>query len=188
MKKIIFAKIGSSEYEVNTINQFDDVKVEVKEPVYEVKEVFIEVEKEIDGEVVIVQEKQTEQIQIDEKVYYTLPDGTIPENPDVWQSRPDPEIPDGYVLMSVERPDVNYIANEKGKWVIDERYESVQSEILRNNLLDEANSRIEILQDVIDLEMQQSNEDEQLKAWRKYRILLLRVDTSVEKIEWPVKP
>lgn len=62
------------------------------------------------------------------------------------------------------------------------------NELIKSRLLDEANNKLEILQDIIDLDMQENNEDEQLKAWKKYRILLTRIDTNNIEITWPIKP
>ncbi|MDF7671172.1 tail fiber assembly protein [Orbaceae bacterium ESL0721] len=59
---------------------------------------------------------------------------------------------------------------------------------LKNDLLLEANSIIKILQDIVDLGMQEADEEEQLKAWKKYRILLTRIDTDQLGISWPEKP
>lgn len=63
------------------------------------------------------------------------------------------------------------------------------NESKRQQLLNETNEKITILQDIIDLDMQESSEEEQLKKWKKYRILLTRVDvTQSDKIQWPEKP
>lgn len=59
---------------------------------------------------------------------------------------------------------------------------------IRSCLLNEANDRIAILQDIVDLDMREINEDEQLKAWKKYRILLTRIDVNNLEIVWPTKP
>jgi Caudovirales tail fibre assembly protein. len=63
-----------------------------------------------------------------------------------------------------------------------------QSQTMKNSLINEANEKIAILQDIIDLDMQESNEDEQLKQWKKYRILVTRVDTSDVNVVFPEKP
>lgn len=63
-----------------------------------------------------------------------------------------------------------------------------QNKAIKISLINKANEKIAILQDVIDLDMQESNEDEQLKNWKKYRILLTRVDTSDIKAVFPDKP
>ena len=62
------------------------------------------------------------------------------------------------------------------------------NKINKDNLLSEANEKIKILEDIIELEMQEANEEEQLKAWKRYRILLTRIDVNQSDIEWPVKP
>jgi hypothetical protein len=52
-----------------------------------------------------------------------------------------------------------------------------------------ATSEINPLQDAIDLEMATEDEATSLTAWRKYRVLLSRVDTSTAPdIDWPVAP
>ncbi|OCG24715.1 hypothetical protein A9G11_03415 [Gilliamella sp. wkB108] len=58
----------------------------------------------------------------------------------------------------------------------------------QQQLINAANKKISILQDVIDLGMIESNEAEQLKQWKTYRILLTRVDTSVINVTFPEKP
>lgn len=64
-----------------------------------------------------------------------------------------------------------------------------QNESIRNSLITEANEKITILQDIIELDMQESNEEEQLKQWKKYRVQLNRIDIKqAEKIQWPEKP
>lgn len=55
-------------------------------------------------------------------------------------------------------------------------------------LIKECNEKIAILQDIIDLDMQESNEEEQLKQLKKYRILLTRVDTSDINAVFPEQP
>lgn len=63
-----------------------------------------------------------------------------------------------------------------------------QNKTIKNALISEANEKIAILQDIIDLDMQESNEEEQLKQWKKYRILLTRVDASDVNAAFPEKP
>ncbi|MCX8583463.1 MULTISPECIES: tail fiber assembly protein [unclassified Gilliamella] len=63
-----------------------------------------------------------------------------------------------------------------------------QNKTIKNALISEANKKIAILQDIIDLDMQESNEEEQLKQWKKYRILLTRVDASDVNAAFPEKP
>lgn len=56
-------------------------------------------------------------------------------------------------------------------------------------LANEANNTIELLQDAVDLDMATDDEKSQLTAWKKYRVLLSRVNPEdAPDIEWPVKP
>ncbi|OCG10903.1 hypothetical protein A9G09_11730 [Gilliamella sp. wkB292] len=63
-----------------------------------------------------------------------------------------------------------------------------QNQVIKTALINEANEKIAVLQDIIDLDMQESNEEEQLKQWKKYRILLTRVDASDVNAVFPEKP
>ena len=78
------------------------------------------------------------------------------------------------------------------KWVLNEHEKNCHlienNQSVKNLLLNEANEKIAILQDIIDLDMQESNEEEQLKQWKKYRILLTRVDASDINAVFPEKP
>lgn len=52
-----------------------------------------------------------------------------------------------------------------------------------------ASEHIAPLQDAADLKIATEEETLLLEAWKKYRVLLNRVDTSVvPDIEWPVAP
>ena len=62
------------------------------------------------------------------------------------------------------------------------------NKINKDSLIFEANEKIKILEDIIELDMQEANEKEQLKAWKKYRILLTRLDTNKIDIKFPSKP
>lgn len=55
-------------------------------------------------------------------------------------------------------------------------------------LINEASEKIAVLQDIIDLDMQETDEEQQLKQWKKYRILLTRVDASDINVIFPEKP
>lgn len=160
MKTFIVGTIGTHFLSKIFINQFDDVKVE-----------HIEIDE--NG---------------DETITYTLPDGTRPDDIENWQSRDDPILSDGQVFMSEERPDGNYIANEDGQWVIDINAYVERNTETQTALIKEANTVISILQDSIDLDMQEDGDEEKLKAWKKYRILLSRMDLTADKMDIPVKP
>ena len=83
-----------------------------------------------------------------------------------------------------------------GDWIEDVAQKTAYQQRIINmnkltlsNLLNEANNNISILQDAIDLDMRAGNEEERIKEWKKYRILLMRTDINqASDIEWPVKP
>lgn len=59
----------------------------------------------------------------------------------------------------------------------------------KNDLMSEATSQILPLQDAVDVDMATEEEREKLVEWKKYRVLLNRVDVALAPdIEWPVKP
>ncbi|OCG02903.1 tail fiber assembly protein [Gilliamella sp. wkB112] len=78
------------------------------------------------------------------------------------------------------------------KWVKDKDAENeatiAQAQAIKNSLISEANNKIAVLQDTIDLGIQKDDEETQLKQWKKYRILLTRIDTSNINVIFPEKP
>lgn len=63
------------------------------------------------------------------------------------------------------------------------------AESLKAQLLSVAAQAIAPLQDAVDLSMATEEEIASLSAWKKYRVLLNRVDTSEpDEIEWPESP
>ncbi|EDV7219571.1 tail fiber assembly protein [Salmonella enterica subsp. enterica serovar Saintpaul] len=56
----------------------------------------------------------------------------------------------------------------------------------KQSLMQEANTMISTLQDSVDMEMATAEETAALTEWKKYRVLLMRVDT--EKPVWPTPP
>lgn len=64
-----------------------------------------------------------------------------------------------------------------------------EAEETKNNLMQVASEHIAPLQDAADLEIATEEEISLLEAWKKYRVLLNRVDTSTSQdIEWPALP
>lgn len=63
-----------------------------------------------------------------------------------------------------------------------------QNQTMKISLNNEVNEKIAILQDVIDLDMLEADEEAQLKQWKKYRILLTRIDASDVNAVFPEKP
>lgn len=60
---------------------------------------------------------------------------------------------------------------------------------MKNQLMAEVNSIILPLQDAMDLDIATDGEREQLLTWKKYRVLLNRVNISTTpNINWPTKP
>lgn len=76
------------------------------------------------------------------------------------------------------------------KWVTDAKAQHAAdvaaAEQKKAFLLAEANIAIAPLQDAFDLDMATDAEKALLLAWKKYRVLLMRVDTA--KPEWPTPP
>ncbi|HAE5982637.1 TPA_asm: tail fiber assembly protein [Salmonella enterica subsp. enterica serovar Madelia] len=78
-------------------------------------------------------------------------------------------------------------------WVKDEVAEKAaqlrQAEETKNRLLQIASEKIAPLQDAVDLDIATDDEKAQLDEWKKYRVLVNRVDISTApKIDWPKKP
>ena len=64
-----------------------------------------------------------------------------------------------------------------------------QAEMQKRILMAEAGDKISVLQDAVDLDMATPEEESTLKAWKVYRVLLSRVDTSTAPdIDWPLTP
>lgn len=78
------------------------------------------------------------------------------------------------------------------KWILDEEQKKAfiiklnQSKLA--NLLSNANSEIEILNDKIEFEIATDDDKKQLKKWKLYRIQLKSIDTNKLDIEFPAKP
>ncbi|EOZ7468805.1 tail fiber assembly protein [Enterobacter hormaechei] len=78
---------------------------------------------------------------------------------------------------------------EDGRFTDIRLSEEQLSERERNKFIAEASLKIAPLQDAVDLGIATTEEKETLLAWKKYRVLLMRVDTShAPNIEWPVLP
>ncbi|EIN2424803.1 tail fiber assembly protein, partial [Escherichia coli] len=78
-------------------------------------------------------------------------------------------------------------------WVKDAEAEklfrSQEAEETKNSLMQVASEHIAPLQDAVDLDIATEEEASLLAAWKTYRVLLNRVDTTVAAdIEWPVAP
>ncbi|EAS0521720.1 tail fiber assembly protein [Salmonella enterica] len=90
-------------------------------------------------------------------------------------------------------PDGEYQKWDGKAWVKDEAAEKAaqlrQAEETKSRLLQMASEKIAPLQDAVDLGLATDEEKSQLDEWKKYRVLVNRVDTSTApKIDWPKKP
>lgn len=57
------------------------------------------------------------------------------------------------------------------------------------NLMAEASQQVSVLQDAVDLDMATDEEKAMLLVWKKYRVLLNRVDPNLAPdIDWPAHP
>ncbi|MCH4655008.1 tail fiber assembly protein [Escherichia coli] len=97
------------------------------------------------------------------------------------------KLPDDVVSVS---PEGHFVKWDGAKWVHDTDAENehllMLAEQEKINLLAVATSAIAPLQDAVDLDMATEVETALLLEWKKYRVLLNRVDTS--KPEWPTPP
>ncbi len=78
-------------------------------------------------------------------------------------------------------------------WVKDTEAEKLfrirEAEETKNSLMQVASEHIAPLQDAVDLEIATEEETSLLEAWKKYRVLLNRVNTTTAPdIEWPTVP
>lgn len=97
------------------------------------------------------------------------------------------KLPDDVVSVA---PEGDFVKWDGAKWVHDTDAENehllMLAEQEKINLLAVATSAIAPLQDAVDLDMATEIETALLLEWKKYRVLLNRVDTS--KPEWPTPP
>ncbi|EEJ6528599.1 tail fiber assembly protein, partial [Salmonella enterica] len=104
----------------------------------------------------------------------------------VYISAPGP-LPENVTSVS---PDGEYQKWDGKAWVKDEAAEKAaqlrQAEETKSRLLQMASEKIAPLQDAVDLNEATDKEKVSLLAWRKYRVLVNRVDIS--KPDWPEQP
>lgn len=79
------------------------------------------------------------------------------------------------------------------RWVTDEAAqktaEVAEANVTKAALINSASEQIAPLQDAVDLDIATEDEKARFDAWRKYRVLLTRVDTSTApSIVWPDMP
>ena len=98
---------------------------------------------------------------------------------------------DDYVKFSAPPPrghQVGIDENGKLKWI------EIEGQIASNNadiistLIANISIKIDPLQDAVDLGIATEDEKKELKKWKKYRVQLNRVDTTVVDMELPAFP
>lgn len=109
--------------------------------------------------------------------------------------------PENLSVTEIDKKNVpkNFPEQADGNWVFDgkkiapriipESELIAQAEETRTILMGEASQKITPLQDASDLDIATDEEAAKLKAWKKYRVLLSRVDVSkAPDVDWPPKP
>lgn len=92
-------------------------------------------------------------------------------------------IPDGCDISGA------WLYLETGEIIRNHAFDIQQAEEYRTQLMAEASQKIMLLQDAFDLGIATEDELAQLKAWKTYRVLLGRVDTSKAlDVEFPMIP
>lgn len=100
------------------------------------------------------------------------------------------DIPNDYTLL---KPSSEFDSWDGEKWMLDENkqhqhYVAVAT-AQKRQLLNEASSQIDYLQDAIDTDIATDEEKSAYSAWKKYRALLNRIDVdAAPDIKWPAKP
>ena len=100
------------------------------------------------------------------------------------------EIPDGFTEL---KPTSEFDSWDGKKWQFDKnkqhQYEVNQASIKKNQLLSEAASQLSYLQDAVDSQIASEQETQLLVEWKKYRVLVNRIDIELApNIEWPNQP
>ncbi|ETS32112.1 Caudovirales tail fiber assembly protein [Photorhabdus khanii NC19] len=100
------------------------------------------------------------------------------------------ELPD---TLTFKKPDTDYDKWNGKEWVVDKdllkSHQINDAKQKQAALLQQANETLSLLQDSVDLEVATDSEKAALLEWKKYRVLLSRVDTSqAPNVEWPEVP
>ena len=100
------------------------------------------------------------------------------------------EIPDGYTAL---KPTSEFDSWNGEKWVLDtEKQHQHDVDIAtsqKKQLLSEANEQISYLQDAVESEIASEQETQLLAEWKKYRVLVNRIDIEqAPNIDWPNHP
>ena len=92
------------------------------------------------------------------------------------------DIPDGFTEL---KPTSEFDSWDGEKWQFDKnkqhQYEVNQASIKKNQLLSEAASQLSYLQDAVDSQIASEQEAQLLAEWKKYRVLVNRIDIEDRK-------
>ncbi|MCT8344340.1 tail fiber assembly protein [Photorhabdus kleinii] len=100
------------------------------------------------------------------------------------------ELPD---TLTFKKPDTDYDKWDGKEWVVDKdllkSHQINDAKQKQAALLQQANETLSLLQDSVDLEVATDSEKAALLEWKKYRVLLTRVDVDqAPDVEWPPQP
>ncbi|MEY0303813.1 tail fiber assembly protein [Providencia manganoxydans] len=100
------------------------------------------------------------------------------------------DLPDTLTLLE---PKTEFDKWNGKKWITDTEAQKAalvaDADNEKAQRLDEANNMITYLQEAVDVDLATEAETAALQEWKKYRVLLNRVDTSTASdIDWPEKP
>ena len=100
------------------------------------------------------------------------------------------EIPEGY---TTSKPTSEFDSWDGKKWQLDvskqHQYEVNQASAKKNQFIADATAQISYLQDAVESEIASEQETQLLAEWKKYRVLVNRIDTEqAPNIDWPNHP
>ena len=100
------------------------------------------------------------------------------------------EIPDGY---TTSKPTSEFDSWDGKKWQLDvskqHQYEVNQASAKKNQFIADATSQLSYLQDAVDSQIASELEIQLLAEWKKYRVLVNRIDIEqAPNIDWPKQP
>ncbi|MBS9433297.1 tail fiber assembly protein [Photorhabdus hainanensis] len=96
-------------------------------------------------------------------------------------------------ILTFKKPDTDYDRWDGKEWMIDKdllkSHQIEEAKRKKAELLRQANETLSLLQDSVDLEIATEAEKAALQEWKRYRVLLARVDIlQTPDIEWPEMP
>ena len=100
------------------------------------------------------------------------------------------EIPDGF---TTSKPTSEFDSWDGKKWQLDvnkqHQYEVNQASAKKNQFIADATAQISYLQDAVESEIASEQETQLLAEWKKYRVLVNRIDVQqAPNFDWPKQP